>query len=160
MDKRVNNKRPRGKVTKETLLKMINYANQFNSFRVAYDTMVNRNECKAYSYNFYLDRAKGLPEYLAWRNKVNLHEKQVIETIIYYHEKGLSKKDISIKLGVHESKVYKTIRAHDNNVKSVSTEDKAKSIVNWWNNNSFENRFMTKETKQAFELLGLEIPKL
>ena len=42
--------------------------------------------------------------------------------------------------------------------KDIESIQKAKLTVAYWNKHHYEGQVMTLETKQAFELLGLEVP--
>lgn len=88
--------------------------------------------------------------------KVRYHQ-QVIEL----KDKGKSYKEIYSITGVNYHTIYSIIK-NSKNKKSREvtglTEQKAKTIVNWFYKNPLEGRFLTNETKQAFELLGLKIP--
>jgi DNA invertase Pin-like site-specific DNA recombinase len=88
--------------------------------------------------------------------KVKYHQ-QVIEL----KDKGKSYKEINNITGINYHTIYSIIK-NSKNKKSREvtglTEQKAKTIVNWFYKNPLEGRFLTNETKQAFNLLGLKIP--
>ena len=65
--------------------------------------MLRRKQIPNYSYQTYLTRIRKLPEYIAWRNYVNKHRKELREQAIYYHSKGLSYVEIAKKIGVSDT---------------------------------------------------------
>ena len=138
-------------IKQETLIKMLDNAKKYNSLKEAYKTMMRRKELKDYPYQSYLDRIKLLPEYRAWRNYVNKHRNDLKNNAVYYHGLGLTYAQIAEKIGVTRQHVANLLK-----YEAITPEIKAQRLVDDWNNNSFTGRFMTKETKKAFELLGLK----
>jgi len=85
------------------------------------------------------------------------HHQQVIDL----KEKGCSYKEIKKITGVNYHTIYSIVK-NSKNKKNIYasglTEETAKTIVDWVKANPIEGRFYTKQTKDAFELLGLKLP--
>ena len=146
-------------VTKDTLRQLVKYAYNGFSLKRAYLKMIKKKECKPYTYEFYMSRLIDLEEYKQYLQDKKQHWLDINENILYYHHKHpeLTQREISEKLGVSQKKVYCVINDNMDNYYPPEIT-KAKRIVDYWNNYSYEGRFMTDETKEAFKTLKLELP--
>lgn len=146
-------------VTKDTLLTLIKYAYNGFSLKRAYLKMINKNQCKPYSYEFYMSRLADLQEYKDYLKAKKQHWLDINENILYYYNNHpeLNQREIADKLGVSQKKVFCVINDSLDNYYPPEIM-KAKRIVDYWNNYSYEGRFMTDETKEAFKTLKLKVP--
>lgn len=153
-------------ITRDTLLKMLELAKKYDNLKEAYKVMVRRKECKPHCYQNFVDQLAKLPEYNKWRAEQKDHRAEVQRNILQYYKQGMGYNEICQKTGCKYTTVYSCIGKHIHGVdyktnyekQQTMTLGKAENLVNYWNKNYFEGRYITDETKQAFELLGLEIP--
>ncbi len=102
--------------------------------------------------------------YNIWLNEKKEKKKQLINNILRLHNEGLSNLEIAKKLNHAKSCVNKIIikSYRDHQKKDELTAEQKEyyqSFVDYWYNNPIiGNRFMTLETKTAFEKLKLELP--
>ena len=146
-------------VTKDTLLTLVKYAYNGFSLKEAYLKMIRTKKCKPYSYEFYMSKLKDLQEYKDYLDAKKNHWLEINENILYYYNNypELNQREIADKLGVSQKKVFCVINDSLDNYYPPEIM-KAKRIVDYWNNYSYEGRFMTDETKEAFKTLNLALP--
>jgi DNA-binding XRE family transcriptional regulator len=146
-------------VTKDSLIKMINYAYNGFSLKHAYLKMIRSKECKPYSYEFYMSRLSNLQEYKDYLEAKKQHWLEINENILYYYNNHpeLNQRQIAKKIGVSQKKVVCVINENYEYYPPEIT--RAKKIVDYWNNYSYEGRFMVDETKEAFKTLKLKVPE-
>ena len=118
-----------------------------------------------------IDSSCGTSTYIKMLYKLNRYKqfkekqnKQKIETkklILDLRSQGYSHNQIAKKVNKSYTHVQNVCAANKKEIKKPSEvirmgEIKAKKIIDYWRKYSYEGQVMTKETKKAFELLGLK----
>jgi len=109
----------------------------------------------------YIKRLYNLDSYKAWRKSKDEQIKAKNQQMIELRQKGYTIGQIAKIVGKSFTLVQNVcIKVKKDDVSVTVSSAKAKKIVDYWNSYSYPGQIMTKETKEAFKLLGLEIPKL
>ena len=109
----------------------------------------------------YKRRLQKSQRYLELMEEIKEEKIKYHQQVIELKDKGKSYKEINSITGVNYHTIYSIIKnSKTQKTKDITglTEQKAQTIVNWFYKNPLEGRFLTNETKEAFELLGLKIP--
>ena len=98
--------------------------------------------------------------YRQWKKEQKLEQDKLYQKAKDLKAQGMSNKNIGELLGISTSSAFYITHGvvkKTSNKKNIG-RSQAQKLVDYWNNYSYEGQIMTLETKQAFELLGLEVP--
>ena len=145
-------------LTSEQLNLIFTRFKQFGDLKRICKELIEQGKIPNCKYDFYIKTFAKYPPYMELQKQRKEREKEIKEQTLQLHYQGLKPADIAFKIGIKTKKVCNIIYHKPNNKKDVDIL-LYKELVNYWNNYSYEGQIMTLETKQAFELLGLEVPK-
>jgi hypothetical protein len=136
---------------------ILDLAIELNCLRSAINQLREKNIInKNLSLSYYQYMVTNTDRCKEWRLKQKKHREQLKEQVLELMDKGFNYSEIGRKLNINNSFAWYLINKR--NVIDKSELKKAEKIVNHWNKYSLESSVLTRETKQAFELLGLKTP--
>lgn len=142
---------------KQDIKNILDLAIELNSLNTAINQLRETSVInKDLSLSYYEYMVSSTTRCKEWRIKQKEQREQLKEQVLELFYKGLNYSEIGRELNINNSFAWHLI-----NKKEVINDreiKKAEKIVKNWNKYSLESSVLTRETKQAFELLGLKTP--